>query len=333
MQQRRLISIEGVVQGVGFRPYVHRLAAAGALRGFVRNDAGGVLIDVEGDEDRVDEFCRQLTQAPPTLATIARLEVAEAPLFSYSSFEITPSDAQTSPRAPARVPPDVGTCEACLAELFDPSNRRFGHPFITCTDCGPRFTVLREAPYDRERTTMSTFPLCARCQHEYDDPRDRRFHAETIACPECGPALRARTGPDDAGSVGFDAVRAAAAVVREGGIVAIKALGGFHLACDATNAASVNRLRERKRRPAKPFAIMVRNENAAADIAILSAAERATLASSARPVILLTPRPQAFIALSVAPRSATLGVMLPSTPIHHLLLAEVDRPLVMTSGN
>lgn len=321
------------MQGVGFRPYVHRLAAAGALRGFVRNDASGVLIDVEGEKDRVDEFCRQLMQAPPTLATIARLEVEEAPLFSYSSFEITPSDARTSSRAPVRVPPDVGTCESCLAELFDRSNRRFGHPFITCTDCGPRFTVLREAPYDRERTTMSTFPLCVECQREYDDPRDRRFHAETIACPKCGPTLRAQKTADDAGVRGVEAVRVAAEHLRDGGIVAIKALGGFHLACDATNAASVRRLRERKRRQGKPFAIMVRDVNAAAEIAILSELERAVLVSSDRPVVLLTKRPETGVSDPVAPKSATFGVMLPSTPIHHLLLAELDRPLVMTSGN
>ena len=334
MLERRLIAVEGVVQGVGFRPYVHRLAAANALRGFVRNDARGVLIDVEGDAARVDEFCRLLPLAPPALATIARLRMESAAPQAYDDFCIAASEAVARDHITATVPPDVATCDACLAELFDPANRRFGHPFITCTDCGPRFTIIEETPYDRERTTMAAFPLCTSCQREYDDPADRRFHAESIACPDCGPTLAARGASDD--EVLFNGeppIDAAITTLRGGGIVAIKALGGFHLACDATDQAAVERLRQRKRRPAKPFAVMVRDARAAAALCELSSAERAALASPARPVALLMRRPHAEIASSVAHHSRTLGVMLPSTPLHHLLLAALDRPLVMTSGN
>ena len=334
MLERRLIAVEGVVQGVGFRPYVHRLAAANALRGFVRNDAHGVLIDVEGDSARVDEFCRLLTLAPPALATIARLRAEPAAPQEYGAFWIAASDSTSRDHVPATVPPDAATCEACLAELFDPTNRRFKHPFITCTECGPRFTIVHEMPYDRDRTTMATFPLCRRCQREYGDPSDRRFHAEAIACPDCGPMLVARgANDDDAQFDGHSAIDVAVSLLRAGGIVALKALGGFHLACDATEQATVERLRQRKRRPAKPFAVMVRDAHMAEALCEMSAAERATLASPARPVVLLQRRDEARLATSVFPNNRALGVMLPTTPLHHLLLAALDRPLVMTSGN
>lgn len=332
--ERRVIAVEGVVQGVGFRPYVHRLAAANALRGFVRNDPGGVLIDVEGEAAGVDEFCRLLTLAPPPLATIARLRVEQATPGAYGDFHIAASGATSRKRVAASMPPDVATCDACLTELFDPENRRFGHPFITCTECGPRFTIVHETPYDRARTTMAAFALCVRCQREYDDPADRRFHAESIACLSCGPTLVAR-GPraDDARCSGPVALDAALAALRAGAVVAVMALGGFHLACDATDQAVVQRLRQRKRRPAKPFAVMVRDARVAAALCVMSSGERAALESAARPVVLLTRRPDSGVAWSVAPDCPTLGVMLPSTPLHHLLLAALDRPLVMTSGN
>ena len=334
MLQRRLIAVEGVVQGVGFRPYVHRLAAANALCGFVRNEAGGVLIDVEGDAAHVNEFCRLLTLAPPALANIERMRVEPAAPQAYGDFQIATSDASSRDRVSATVPPDAATCDTCLGELFDPTNRRFGHAFITCTECGPRFTIVNDTPYDRERTTMAPFPLCARCQREYDDPADRRFHAESIACLDCGPTLVARnTSHDEARHTAQTPLGAAVTTLRGGGIVAIKALGGFHLACDATDHATVERLRQRKRRPAKPFAVMVGDVGAAAALCELSSHERAALMSPARPVVLLVRRPSACVAGSVAPHSTTLGVMLPSTPLHHLLLAALDRPLVMTSGN
>ncbi len=334
MLERRLIAVEGTVQGVGFRPYVHRLAAANALRGFVRNDAGGVLIDIEGEVTGVDEFCRLLTLAPPALATISRLRVESAILQSYDVFRIATSEATPTDDITATVPPDVATCDACLAELFDRSNRRFEHPFITCTDCGPRFTIVHETPFDRERTTMSAFPLCGQCRREYDDPHDRRFHAESIACPDCGPGLLAHgRSLDTPQARGSDALAAAAATLRDGGIVAIKALGGFHLACDATSELAVAKLRERKHRPAKPFAVMLRDVAAAKTLCHISEPEAALLAAPARPVVLMTARPYNTIAPSVAPGNHLLGVMLPSTPLHHLLLVAVDRPLVMTSGN
>ena len=334
MVERRVIAVEGVVQGVGFRPYVHRLAAATALHGFVRNDARGVLIDVEGDRADVDDFCRRLPLTPPALATIARLRVVSAIPQEYHGFRIADSDPASCDLASPTLPPDVATCDACLAELFDPANRRFGHPFITCTECGPRFTIVEHTPYDRERTTMAAFSLCRRCQHEYDDPRDRRFHAESISCPECGPALQARGASDQDASVrGQIALDAAIAALRAGGIVAIKALGGYHLACDATAGPTVDRLRHRKHRPAKPFAVMVRDVRAASALCDLSPAEAAALESPARPVVLLDRRADANITSSIAPNVRTLGVMLPSTPLHHLVLAALDRPVVMTSGN
>lgn len=334
MVERRLIAVDGVVQGVGFRPYVHRLASAQALCGFVRNSAAGVLIDVEGDAERVNDFCRQLLLAPPALATIARLRVELAAPQAYEEFCIAASEAPSRNDVTATIPPDAATCDACLAELFDPDNRRFGYPFTTCTECGPRFTIVRETPYDRERTTMAAFPLCARCQGEYDDPLDRRFHAEAIACPDCGPTLVARpSSDDDVRFIAQPALDAAVSTLRARGIVALMALGGFHLACDARDQAAVERLRIRKRRPAKPFAVMVRDACAAAALCDLSSAECAALASAARPVVLLKRRQFANIAMSVAPDGTTIGLMLPSTPLHHLLLAAFDGPLVMTSGN
>ena len=333
MLERRLIAVDGVVQGVGFRPYVHRLAAANSLRGFVRNAGGGVLIDVEGDPTGVAEFCRQLPLAPPPLAEIATLRVERATPQEYASFRIATSDAATRDDVTS-IPPDAATCAHCLAELFDPANRRHAHPFITCTECGPRFTVVVDTPYDRERTTMASFPLCSRCQREYEDPLDRRFHAESIACPDCGPRLVAHDGKrDGARRTDASALAAAASALQAGQIVAIKSLGGYHLACDATSANAVARLRDRKHRPAKPFAVMVRDLPAAMSLTDVSEGERAELTSPARPILLLKRHSHAAVTAGVAPFGHTLGVMLPSTPLHHLLLAALDRPLVMTSGN
>ena len=335
MLVRRLIAVEGVVQGVGFRPYVHRLAAANVLRGSVCNNAGGVLIDVQGDATRVDEFCRQLTASPPALATIASVRFETGAPQDYDAFRIGPSSLASNPGASAGlVPADAATCDACLAELLDPANRRFGHPFITCTDCGPRFTIIHDTPYDRERTSMTGFPMCAECQREYDDPEDRRYHAESIACLQCGPRLLATLPHGDGSTVdGPHAIAAAVDSLREGGIVAIKSLGGFHLVCDATDDVAVRRLRARKHRPAKPFALMVADLAAADATCELSPAERDALASPARPIVLVSRRPNSAIAPSVAPSSAILGLMLPSTPLQHLILRAVGGPLVMTSGN
>lgn len=332
MVERRLIAIQGVVQGVGFRPYVHRLASARGLRGSVRNDHAGVAIDVEGDAPHVEDFLRTLTLQPPPLASIASVSISPAPPQWYAAFRIETSGPGAAGSAPL-VPADVATCADCVAELFDPANRRYRHPFISCTQCGPRLTVVRGTPYDRERTAMATFAMCGECRREYEDPRDRRFHAETIACHACGPTLRARGGAADPGVAGTAALDLAVAALREDGIIAIKALGGYHIACDATSAAAVARLRSRKRRPARPLALMVRDVAAAERLCVVTAAERTLLQSAACPIVLLERRADARVAPCVAPGQHTLGVMLPSTPVHHLLAAALGRPLVMTSGN
>lgn len=334
MVERRLIAVEGTVQGVGFRPYVHRLASANKLCGRVRNGGDGVLIDVEGEIGDVDAFCAALIHAPPPLAGISRVRFERATPLAYDGFVIGDSELLGSTPALPLAPPDIATCDACLSELLDPSNRRYGHPFITCTDCGPRFTIIRDTPYDRVRTTMAAFAMCGDCHREYRDPTNRRFHAEAIACWSCGPTLRAAPNASaDHAPTGRDAIVAAVAALRKGRIVAVKALGGFHLACDATDLVAVARLRARKRRVAKPLAVMVRDADAADGLCIVSTTERALLESPARPIVLVERRPDASVAASVAPGQRTLGIMLPSTPVHHLLLRALDRPLVMTSGN
>lgn len=334
MLERRLISVDGVVQGVGFRPYVHRLAEAHRLHGFVRNDATGVVIDVQGEASGVAEFCRLLPLDPPALATIATVRMQVGVPRAHDGFAIALSDVSGREVSAGGVPADAATCDACLEELFDPENRRYLHPFITCTDCGPRLTIVRETPYDRVRTTMARFTMCADCAREYSDPTDRRYHAESIACGNCGPRLTAiGTLHDDWPAGEPSALSAAAQVIQHSGIVAIKALGGFHLACDGTDDAAVARLRARKNRPAKPFAVMVKDRAEAERICWVSATERKALASAARPIVLLARRAEAHVSAGIAPESDTLGVMLPSTPLHHLLLAAVGRPLVMTSGN
>ena len=334
MRERRLIAIEGTVQGVGFRPFVHRLALAHDLFGSVRNSAAGVLIDVEGERAPVDQFCSELTASPPPLASIERVDVSKALPLRRTEFHIAASSALKPGAPPLSVPPDVATCESCVAELFDVGNRRFGHAFISCTDCGPRFTVIRDLPYDRERTSMSPFELCDDCRREYNDPRNRRFHAEAIGCHACGPTLFAKAaGQREVRAEGQHAVALAAAMIRSGSIVAIKALGGFHLACSAANENAVMRLRAGKHRPGKPFAVMVRDVASATTLCVLSERELATLTSPARPVVLLQSRDSARLADSVAPGLKIIGLMLPSTPLHHLLLAAFDAPLVMTSGN
>ncbi|MDQ2664575.1 MAG: carbamoyltransferase HypF [Gemmatimonadota bacterium] len=332
MLERRLIAVEGVVQGVGFRPFVHRLATVRQLHGSVRNGAGGVLIDVEGERANLDAFFRSLTADAPGLAAIERIGVEDAPPKAYVDFHILGSE-RAADSAASRVPPDTATCDACLAELVDPGDRRFGHAFISCTDCGPRFTIVNDGPYDRERTTMAAFTMCGACRTEYEDPASRRFHAEAIACPNCGPTLQSRSTANASAVFGTDAVERAVRAILAGEIVALKALGGYQLACDATNEDAVRRLRLRKHRVAKPFALMVRDAHAATFLCELSMTERGLLESAARPIVLLARRATSEVAPSVAPGQDTLGIMLPSTPLHHLLLAALRRPLVMTSGN
>jgi hydrogenase maturation protein HypF len=323
----REIEVRGVVQGVGFRPFVWRLATRGGLTGRVRNRSGVVEIVVEGSPSALEEFCSALEVEAPALARIEGVRWRDLTPVGFATFEVDESVAAHG--GDRLVSPDVATCERCLRELFDQKDRRFRYPFINCTDCGPRFTIIEALPYDRERTSMRVFPLCSECAREYTDPSDRRFHAEPIACPVCGPSLELLDG--GGGPLDGDPVEEAARRLADGGILALKGLGGFHLACDATNAAAVAALRERKRRPDKPFAVMVAGLDEARERFDLDIHEEAALASPRAPIVLV--RDRGTLAPSVAPGHRRQGAMLPSTPLHHLLLREVRRPLVMTSGN
>jgi hydrogenase maturation protein HypF len=329
--ERHCIAVRGIVQGVGFRPFVHALASRHQLRGFVVNDREGVAIEVEGDPHALERFVRELVTSPPPLARIDEWSARQIPPRGDAAFRIESSRPSA---LAAVVTPDAATCRACLAELFDPSNRRYRYPFITCAHCGPRLTIIAGAPYDRQRTTMAAFPLCERCRREYDDPADRRFHAEAIACATCGPRLSVCDGSGR--PLDGEPVRQLVRAVLSGSIVAVKGLGGYHLACDATNDAAVSVLRARKHREEKPFAIMVRDLTALDALCEVTAGERALLESPARPIVLLRRRRQTSTRVSdaVAPCNPRLGVMLPYTPLHHLLMDGVgDLPLVMTSGN
>ena len=328
--QRRAITIRGTVQGVGFRPFVFSLATGLQLRGFVRNDTAGVQIEAEGDAAALDEFVGRLTRDAPPLARVDAVAWEPRPATGDAAFRIVASVAAAG--GVVQVSPDVATCDACLAELFDPRDRRYRYPFLNCTNCGPRLTIVTGAPYDRQRTTMAGFTMCRACRAEYDDPADRRFHAQPTACPACGPRLwMADAGGQRMATA--DPIRAFADAIRAGRIGAIKGLGGYHLACDATNRPAVGELRQRKRREEKPFAVMVPDVAAAEVLCDMSAVERDLLASPRRPIVLLARHAPGGIADAVAPGNPRLGVMLPYTPLHHLLMRELNGPLVMTSGN
>lgn len=321
-----------MVQGVGFRPFVYRIAAGLGLSGFVRNQSGTVYLEVEGPASVLDRFAQQLVQEAPPLARLDGVSWHILSPTGMSGFQIVESLADTDPEV--FVSPDVATCVECLAELFDPRDRRFRYPFLNCTNCGPRLTIVQGAPYDRQRTTMAPFPMCADCRREYADPTDRRFHAQPIACPACGPQLRLLAGNGDLiGTV--DPLYSFAEAIREGKIGALKGLGGYHLVCDATAEPVVAELRRRKYRDSKPFALMVGSLEDAQRLCVVDAAERTRLCSPQRPIVLLRVRTGGTeIAPSVAPGNPLLGVMLPYTPLHQLLLEALPgRPLVMTSGN
>ncbi|MFI5352430.1 MAG: carbamoyltransferase HypF [Candidatus Binatales bacterium] len=326
----RKIRVTGISQGVGFRPFVYRLAREEGLTGSVRNDAAGVTIEAFGSHQALDRFVNRITSEAPAPA---RLRAVRASLLEFERrphFEIAASE----PRAERSIsiPADLATCPECVAEIFDRGDRRFGYAFTNCTNCGPRFTIALDVPYDRAATTMARFEMCPECRREYEDPGNRRFHAESNACPNCGPSLRllGAAGEELASS---DPIGDAARAVCEGLIVALKGLGGFHLACDATSGAAVAELRLRKHRDEKPFAIMVRELDDAERLAVLGPAERALLCSPERPIVLALRHPDAGLAAEVAPESPLVGIMLAYTPLHHLLLAAAQRPLVMTSGN
>jgi hydrogenase maturation protein HypF len=329
--ERRAIDIRGIVQGVGFRPFVYGLACRLKLHGFVKNRVGGVWIEVEGEPPTLDRFLAELVCDPPPLARIDAVSWEPRPAQGERQFHIQPSDAGRT--GPVFIAPDVATCDACLAELFDPLDRRYQYPFLNCTNCGPRLTIVRGAPYDRARTTMAAFRLCAACRAEYEDPTDRRFHAQPTCCRVCGPQLRLLDGQGRPVAAA-DPLGQFAAELRSGRIGALKGLGGYHLSCDAHSAAAVGELRRRKHRDEKPLALMVRDLAAAEALAEVSAAERELLTSVRRPIVLLRKKTSSGLADEVAPGNPFLGVMLPYTPLHHLLLRAVgDVPLVMTSGN
>ena len=341
----RRILVSGIVQGVGFRPFVWRLAQQLNLSGWVRNDAQGVEILAQGRTTDLDELLTRLHSEAPALACVDAVQAQDATPSALHGFNILPS-VQDHASTNTAIGPDVGLCPDCLAELFDPANRRWRHAFITCTHCGPRYTVTRALPYDRPQTSLAPFPLCPICDHEYTTPANRRFHAETTCCPRCGPQL---TLQDANGKpLNGDPITHTLDLLRAGAIVAIKGLGGFHLACDARNAEVVQRLRERKNREAKPFAVMSANVTSLAPYASVSASEQELLESRERPVVLLRALPGCEALLSgVAPGLSELGVMLPTTPIHFLLFHEAaarptgtdwltapqDLLLVMTSAN
>lgn len=329
MSLGRRIEVHGTVQGVGFRPWVYRLAREQGIGGRVRNGALGVEIEAFGSVESLDAFVDRLRSSPPPAARIRDLRCETIPAESITEFVIVPS-ARADGEREVSIPPDLATCPDCLREIADPADRRWRYPFTNCTSCGPRFTIAEGVPYDRAATTMAAFEMCPRCRAEYERVEDRRFHAQPNACPDCGPRLWA-AAPDGQRLEVDDPVRAAARSLEAGLIVAIKGIGGFHLACDATSSAAVERLRRRKRRDARPFAVMVKDLAAAEAIAWIGLVERRLLESVERPIVLL-PRRSGLCA-EVAPDNPLAGILLPYSPLHHLLFAETNRPLVMTSGN
>jgi hydrogenase maturation protein HypF len=327
------ITIRGTVQGVGMRPFVYRTAHAEGVRGRVRNDAGGVTIEAFADGGALARFLDRLTSERPPAARFDDLSWERIAPEPVDAFLIVESEGAGAADPRVSIPADLATCPECLRELLDPRDRRHRYPFTNCTSCGPRFTIARGVPYDRAQTTMAPFELCPACRREYEDPADRRFHAEPNACPACGPHLTL-LAPDGRVLAERDAALVAAGrALAEGEIVAVKGIGGFHLACDARSSASVRRLRERKRREEKPLAVMPRDLAEAELLAELGDAERALLASPERPIVLVRRREGAGLAPEVAPDTPLVGLLLPYSPLHHLLLAEAGRPLVMTSGN
>jgi len=329
---RRRVRVEGIVQGVGFRPHVYGLARRLGLAGFVGNDGQGVFIEVEGDDGAVAEFLRVLEAEPPPLAVVERVTAAAVPAVGEERFTIV--ESRTGGERQAAVSPDTATCAACLAELWDETDRRHRYPFTNCTNCGPRFTIVRGVPYDRPLTTMAPFEMCRRCAVEYHDPADRRFHAQPVCCPDCGPRLlladpdrRPLSGPGD------EALASAVARLRNGEIVAVKGLGGYHLAVRADDEPAVARLRARKHREEKPFAVMVGDVEAASGLGDVGPAEAAMLSGPRRPIVLVPKREGLPLAPSVAPGNRSLGLMLPYTPLHHLLARDLGIPFVLTSGN
>ena len=322
--------MRGIVQGVGFRPFVYSRANERALTGQVLNNAAGVLIDLEGQASAIDEFIKELELNPPPLSKIESIErLAHLTPLHYESFRIVESD--TSGKRVVHVSADAATCDDCLREMFDPTNRRYRYPFINCTNCGPRFTITEQVPYDRANTTMRPFEMCVDCRAEYENPIDRRFHAEATACSNCGPKLQLLNSRGH--KVSANPLLTFNRLIAEGHIFAIKGIGGFHLACDALNADAVSRVRNRKVREEKPFALMAPTLEVVERYCELSRTEADLLECPARPIVLLKRKDGQTLSEAIAPGVRTFGFMLPYTPLHHLLLENLDGPLVMTSGN
>ncbi len=333
------ISVRGVVQGVGFRPFVYGLATKYNLKGCVYNTSEDVKIEVEGETEAIRQFQLELRAKAPPLAHIEDIITTYHPPTGYKKFDIRHSVAEEGKYQ--LISPDIATCQTCLNELLNPDDRRYRYPFTNCTNCGPRFTIIESMPYDRPKTTMRHFQMCPQCQAEYDNPLDRRFHAQPNACPKCGPRVELvdkQGNPVIARSPAtrqspLDAIAIASQLLKEGKIVAIKGLGGFLLACDASNETAVKTLRQRKRRPFKPFAIMVANMDEVKKHCYVPLEEEKLLASPQSPIVLMKWRSDSSVSREVAPNLQYLGVMLPYTPLHHILLRDTQLPLVMTSGN
>ena len=330
MSLRLRVHIQGIVQGVGFRPFVYQLAHQHRLNGYVANTPKGVEIEVEGGQVALRRFVQELPKTAPPLATITQIDTEELPAANYSNFEIKPSE-EGEERA-VLISPDTATCGDCLRELFDQQDRRYLYPFINCTNCGPRYTIINDVPYDRPKTSMAAFVMCEECSREYKDPMDRRFHAQPNGCWACGPRVWLADG--EGNDLGMkEPISTAANLLSQGAIVALKGLGGFHLAVDATRREAVERLRWRKGREEKPLALMSSSLDHIATYAFMGEDERQLLTSAKRPIVIVSKRPGNIIAPEVAPRNGYLGVMLPYTPLHHLLLSHPFVALVMTSGN
>jgi hydrogenase maturation protein HypF len=328
------VTVRGAVQGVGFRPFVFRLANELGLNGWVNNSPMGVFIEVEGEASRLESFIERLRAEKPPLASIQSLESSYIDRRGYMKFEVRPSD-EAGPKS-TLVMTDIAVCDDCLREMNDPDDRRYRYPFINCTNCGPRYSIIEALPYDRPNTTMRLFPMCDRCRAEYENPADRRFHAQPIACPECGPHLEQWNAAGEILATHENALRLTVEAIEDGRIVAIKGLGGFHLVVDAANEEAVKRLQRRKNREEKPFALMYKSWEKAAEDCEISSAEKRLLLSPESPIVLLKKRASPanpVVCESAAPNNPYLGVMLPYTPLHHLLLQKLDRPIVATSGN
>ncbi|MCK4904127.1 MAG: carbamoyltransferase HypF, partial [Candidatus Marinimicrobia bacterium] len=327
---RKKINVQGIVQGVGFRPFIFNLAVSHKLIGFVSNTPQGVIIEVEGTFDKINQFVDDIKPKAPPIAVITDINSQQITPTGVTGFNIIKSDRNE--KISTLISPDVAVCDDCLIELFDPNDRRYHYPFINCTNCGPRYTIIDNIPYDRPYTSMKHFNMCVDCQAEYDDPTNRRFHAQPNACPKCGPQVKLFDSEQNLQDV-ENTIEATREKLKKGKIVAIKGLGGFHLAVDATNNKMVQKLRKLKGRDEKPFALMVRDIKIAHQYCTILNEEAQVLQSYAAPIMLLKKLLNSHIAESVAPGNDYLGMMLPYTPLHHVLLQDLDIPLVMTSAN